>query len=438
MSVELITLLLFGSLVVLLALGLPFVFALGGVAVIFAFFLWGPQSLYLFAITPFRATTSFILVAAPLFIFMGSMLERSGIADELYETMYRWIGHLRGGLAMGTVGICTLFAAMAGTSSAGTVTMGIVAIPAMLKRNYNKSITLGSVAAGGALGTLIPPSVMMIIYGVIAEESVGRMFMGGLFPGLVFSSLFITYIGMRCYLQPNMGPAVPPEERYRWREKLTSLKGTALPILLVVLVLGSIFLGIATPSEAAGVGAAGSLLVVFIHHKLTWSGLKEATYRSFRITAMVMWILIGAKCLTAVYIGIGAPELITEIVTRLPVSRWMILIGMQLSLFVMGMFLDPVGIIMLSVPIFVPIIKALGFDSLWFAILFICNMEMGFLTPPFGFNLFYLKGIVPKGITMGDIYRSVVFFVILQAVGLIIVMIFPQLVLWLPSMMINR
>jgi len=433
MSIELITVLLFATMLVLLALGLPLSFALGGTGVIFIFFLWGPVALLNAPVTVVGQMRTFVLIAIPLFIFMAMILERAGIADELYELMYRWMGGLRGGLAMGTVLICTLFAAMAGISGAATVTMGLIALPSMLKRGYNKQIAVGCIAAGGALGVLIPPSVMMVLYALFAEESVGRLFAGGVFPGLLLSSLFIIYIGIRSFLQPELCPALPEDQRATWKEKFTSLKAVILPMVLVVAVLGSIFGGVATPTEAAAVGVIGAFLCSIILRRFTWKGLGVATVRTMRLTSMILWIVVGATIFVHIYTAVGAQDLVRNIIIALPVAPVVILIGIQLTFFIMGMFLDPAGIVMLTAPVFVPVAVSLGWDPIWFGILYAINMEMGFLTPPFGVNLFYLKGIVPKDVTMADIYRAIVPFVGLQAIGLIIVILVPQIAVWLPN-----
>lgn len=437
MSPEFITLLMFGSLLLWLSLGVPLTFALGGLAMVFTFFLWSSDALMIVATSVSYLQMSIILVCAPLFIFMGVIMEKSGIADALFQTIYQWFGPIRGGLAMGTVLICTIFAAMVGVSSVGTITMGIIALPAMFKRNYNKTIAMGPIMAGGALGILIPPSVQMIFYSFMARISVGQMFLGGVIPGFLLSSLFITYIGIRCWLQPRLGPSVPLEETVSWREKVILLRAIILPVLLVFMVLGSIFFGIASPTESAAVGAIGSLLCAALHRRLNWKVISEGAMTTLKLTSMVMWILIGSKCFTAVYISLGGQEVVNNFITSLEVNRWVILIAMQVSLFFLGMIMDPLGIIMITVPIYIPIITQLGFNPLWFGIVFTVNTEMAFLTPPFGFTLFYMKALVPKGITMGDIYRSIIPFVLLQATGLILVIIFPQLALWLPSKMIT-
>ena len=438
MNVGLVTLLLFGSLLVLLAVGMPVAFALAGVTVVYGYLLFGPKSFFIIATHVYGSMVNAILLAIPLFFLMAHMLQHSGIADELYGAVHQWMGGLRGGLAIGTVIICTLFAAMSGISGAATVAMGLIALPAMLKRNYDKRIAVGCIAAGGVLGILIPPSVIMILYAMIARESVGGMFFGGVIPGLVLSSMFITYIGVRSAFQPHMGPPVPPEERVNLRAKIISIKSIILPLMLIVLVLGSIYTGAATPTEAAGVGALGAFICAAIHRRLNWRVILDTLVGTFKVTGMVMWIVAAAAAFNGLYIALGAQGLIIEVVTGLPVSPWAILIGMQVVLFFFGMIMDDFAIVMLCAPIFVPIVRTLGFDTLWFGILFIVNMQMAFLTPPFGYNLFYLRGVAPKGVTMGDIYRSIIPFVGLQALGLVLVMIFPRLALWLPGTMIKK
>jgi len=438
MSVGLMTLLLFGSLFLLLVVGMPVAFALAGVTVLYGLILRGPAAFYILTTHVYGSMLDEILLAIPLFFLMAHVLQHSGLADDLYGAIHQWLGGLNGGLAMGTVVICTLFAAMSGISGAATVAMGLIALPAMLKRNYDKRIAVGCIAAGGVLGILIPPSVIMILYAMISRESVGGMFFGGIFPGLLLSGLFIIYIGIRSTLQPYLGPPVPLEERGSLKQKLISLKAVVLPILLVVLVLGSIYTGAATPTEAAGVGAIGAFICAIIYRRLNWRVLVDITRGTFKVTGMVMWIVAAAAAFTGLYISLGAQALIIEVVTGLQVSPWAILIGMQVILFLFGMFMDDFAIVMLCAPIFVPIVRALGFDTLWFGILFIVNMQMAFLTPPFGYNLFYLRGVAPKGVTMGDIYRSIIPFVGLQALGLALVMIFPKIATWLPSLMIKQ
>jgi tripartite ATP-independent transporter DctM subunit len=426
-------LLLFVLFFVLLLVGFPVGFTLAGVSILGTLYSWGPAALYQIVSTTYSESTHFILIAIPLFILMANFLQRSGIADDLYEIIYRWSGGMRGGLAMGTIVICAIFAAMAGISSVATVTMGLIALPAMLNRGYDRSMVLGSIMSGGALGILIPPSIIMIIYGGIAEVSVGKLFMAGLLPGFLLALIFILYIFVRCMINPAMGPAV--EEKYSWKEKLVILKGVCLPILLVILVLGSIYKGIATPTEAAGIGAFGALLCMAVYKKMTWQNVRDAALTTVSLNAMIMWIIIGAACFTHFLAFIGVQDQIQNLFLDLEISRWWVLIFIQIIFFLMGMILEPAAIITLVGPIFVPIITQLGFDPLWFGILFVINMTMGYITPPFGFNLFILKGVAPSEIHMSDIYRSIIPFCILQAVCLVLVILFPEIVTYIPDHM---
>ncbi len=433
MSIELLTVLFFLSLLVFLLLGLPLSFVLGGVSIVFIYFTWGPEAFYMVAAQTWGTMNKFTLVAIPLFIFMAMILERSGVANDLYEMMYLWFGGLRGGLAIGTVVICAIFSAMCGISGAAVVSMGTIALPSMLKRNYDKRMAVGCINSGGGWGILIPPSVIMILYALISGESVGRLFAGGVFPGLMLLILVSSYIGIRCFLQPHLGPALPAEERGDWKRKLTALRAVLLPIIIVILVLGSIIFGITTPTESAAMGVLGALISALVYRQLTWKVMMEANVRTLKLTGMIMWILFGAYCFSAAYHGMGAPQLIEDIMGHIPGGPWGTIIFIQIVIFLLAMVLDPAGIMMITVPIFLPFVIAHGFDPIWFGILFIINMEIGYMTPPFGFNLFYMKGIVPPSITMGDIYRSVIPFTIVESIGLALVMIFPEIATWLPN-----
>jgi len=437
MSIEYLTLLVFGLFLVFLAMGLPVVFGLGGTAVIATYFLWGPQALHMVASRTFTNANSFVLLAIPMFIFMGCMLEKSGMAKDLYTMMYKWMGPIRGGLAIGTVTICAIFAAMVGITGAATVSMGLVALPSMLKHNYNKQIALGCVSAGGALGVLIPPSVLMIILGLYTNTSIGGLYAGGILPGILLAVMFNIYIFVACLIKPEWGPALPPEERATWKEKFIALRAVILPIVLIVGILGSIFMGAATPSEAAALGAVGSILCAAVYRTLNWPTLREACHVTLRLSCMVMWIIFGASVFTALYTAIGAHDLTRQLLSYLPGGRWGVVIGMQAMWMIMGCFLDPNGIIMITAPIFFPLINSLGFDPVWFGVLFVVNMEMGYLTPPFGFNLFYMQAIAPKGVVMTDIYKSIIPFVMIQAVGLVLCMIFPEIIMWLPKILVR-
>ena len=435
MSSGLITLLLFGMLFILVLSGLPVAFAIGSTALIFALFLWGYEGLYLIASSTSSIMQNLVLIAIPLFILMANFLERSGVAEGLYIAGHHWIGSIRGGLAIGTVIICTIFAAMSGLSATATVTMGLVALPVMLKRGYDKRMTMGAIMAGGALGQLIPPSVMMVIYAMLARQAVGKLFMGGVIPGLIQSSIYSFYILIRCLFNKELGPPLPVEERVSLRRKFGLLKGLLLPSMIIFFVLGSIYAGICTPTESAAMGVLGAVLSSVINHRLNWAMFREVCQQTLGITTMVMFIIFSSVCLSSVYTGIGGPKVIETILAEVPGGRWAPIIVMQFILLILGCFLDPGGILMICVPIFLPVVTALGFDPIWFGVLFIMNMEIAFLTPPVGANLFFMKGVAPKDITVIDIYHAAFPFIGLQTLGLVAVMIWPQLVLWLPQTM---
>jgi tripartite ATP-independent transporter DctM subunit len=431
---EWLTVLLFGSLVFVIMLGLPLVFAIGGVATVFILLLWGPHALPVLANRTYMAMDMFMLVAVPMFIFMGAMLQRCGIAEDMYELMYHWLGGLRGGLAAGTVLICTMFAAMVGISGAATTSMGLIALPSMLKRGYHKEIAIGCISAGGSLGILIPPSVLMIILALTSRVSIGEMFIAGVLPGLMLSGLFIAYVLIRCYFQKDLGPSVPEAERLPPGERIKLARALVLPVGLIFAVMGSMFFGIATPSEASAIGALGAILSAMIKRTFNRESFTSALFITLKLSSMVIWIVFAASAFTALYAVTGAASLVGTLIMGVG-DPWMVIITMQLILFVLGMFFDPTGIVLLSAPIFFPIVVSLGFDPLWFAILFVINMELAYLTPPFGFNLFYMKAVVPPGINMMDSYKSQTPFVLLMLLGLALCMVFPGIITWLPSLM---
>jgi tripartite ATP-independent transporter DctM subunit len=432
MSIELVTILLFSGLIFLLAMGVPVAFALGGISAVFAFILGGPNALYIVATTTYREITDPNLITIPLFLLMGNFLFHSGISDRLFQALSYWLSGLRGGLAIVSVGVCVALA-MCGGFGPGILTMGLIAVPAMLKHSYDKSLALGSVMAGGVLGEIIPPSIIMIIFAYIARISIGRLFFGGAIPGLITACLYILYITTRCHFQPHLAPREAIE--VTWRIRWAALKDIVLPVLLVVLVLGSIFLGIATPTEASGVGAMGAFLICFVYGRFTWKVLSDSCLETLKISGMVLWILIGATLFGVFYTSAGAQSLVMELVKGMQVNRWLILGAMQLILLISGMFMDDYAVVTICAPIFVPIAKFLGFDPIWFSILFILNMQVAYLTPPFGWALILLKGVAPPGIQTKDIWRSVPPFVGIQLLVLIIAMVFPQVALWLPEKM---
>jgi tripartite ATP-independent transporter DctM subunit len=436
MNPALIVLIMFAAVIVLFVLRTPVAITLGSVGIVALYLINGPRFLQMLPPSIIENMTSIVLLAIPLFIFIGCLLERSGIADEIFEMIYMWLGPVPGGLAIGTVMICVIFAAMVGIVGAATVTMGLIALPAMLKRGYKTSLAIGCISGGGALGFLIPPSVTMIVYASLSNLSIGKMFLAGIIPGLLLASLFIVYILIRSLIDPKLAPPIPVEERATWKQKWASIKNLALPFILIFSIMGTIFSGLATPTEAAAVGAVVAMIIVVFRNgsfKESREVVSKAAENATFLTSMVLWIIIGCLAFSAVVNTLGLPVLLNNLIESIGMSRWSVLIAMMLSFFFLGMVMDDLPIIMITVPIYVPLITLLGFDPLWFGILFIVNMQMAYLTPPFGFVLFYMKGVVPPGITMGDIYKSVWPFIGIQALCLILIMVFPQLTLWLPA-----
>ena len=446
-----LTWIMFGSLFVLLMAGLPLAFVAGGLGVVFLYLVGDSAMLNMVPSRIFPMMTNPDLAAIPLFIFMATMLERAGLIEEMFDAVYQWMGGLRGGLAVATIVASTILAAMVGVVGAAIVTMGIIALPAMLKRRYDEQIALGSIMAGGALGVLIPPSILAILYAVVAQQSVGELYAGSVLPGLMLSGLYIAYVLLRAYANPKVGPAVPVAERIDLAAKLKLLRGLIAPIALVVVVLGLLFTGIATPVEAAGLGSFGAMIVALLHRRLTLAGLFGASLSTVKATAMVLWIIFGASIFVGLYILKGGQTFITETLLGTGLSPYGILLLMMVLLVILGMFLDWVGILLLAVPIFVPIIKQLTFDGLfglpgpssdqvlvWFGVLYLVNMQMSFLSPPFGYALFYIRGVAPASISMATIFRSSLVFLAIQVLALVLVVVFPAIATWLPGLMYGK
>ncbi len=424
---------LFGGLALGLIFGLPMAFTLGCSALFAGLVYQGTSVFPIVVRNTYGPMLYLVMIAVPCFIFMAAVLERSGIADDLYAAMHQWLGPINGGLAMSTVLICTVIAAMSGVSTAGVVTMGLIALPIMLKKGYHKTVAIGPILAGGVLGILIPPSVSFIIYGMLTHTSIGRLFAGGVIPGLILATLYCTYIGIRCWRKPADGPAISKEERGSLKEKLALSRGLILPVLLIFTVLGSIFAGIASPTEAAAVGAFGAIICAAIHRKLNWQVLREAAMRTATINGMIMWILFGAFIFAATFIQTGGPTVVKDFVLGLVVAPIVVVLVMQVTYMILGCLVDEITILFITIPIYMPILVGLGYDPVWFGVLFIVNMQMAYLTPPFGYTLFYMRGIAPPGVTLMDIYRSIIPFIGLQFIGLMLVLFFPQLALWLPN-----
>ncbi len=446
-SIATLTWLMFGTLFIALMMGLPLAFVTGGLGVVFIYLIGDQAMLNIIPSRIFPMMTNSDLAAIPLFIFMASMLERAGLIEEMFDVVYKWMGGLHGGLAAATILASTILAAMVGVIGAAVVTMGIIALPAMLKRNYNHEIALGSIMAGGTLGILIPPSILAILYAVVAQQSVGELYLGSIVPGLMLSGMYMAYVLLRSWRDPSLGPAIPVEERIGMVEKLLLLRQLIAPLFLVFIVLGLLFGGIATPVEAAGIGSFGAIVVAIMHNRCTLRGIKDASVSTLKASAMVLWIIFGASIFVGFYILQGGQEFITESILGTGLSPYGILFLMMILLVVLGMFLDWVGILLLAVPIFVPIIKSLTFDglfglppvpgdkvALWFGVLYLVNMQMSFISPPFGYALFYLRGVCPPEISMATIFRSSLIFLALQTLGLLLCVLIPGIVTYLPSL----
>jgi len=441
-SAELATIIMLGGVIVGSFTGFPLAFVLGSLGLAVGFVRWGPQvmnMLYSRAIDGVLLNYTFL--AVPCFIFMGIMLERSGIAERLFDALYVWLGGIRGGLAVVTVIIGTIMAATVGIIAASVTMLAVVALPAMLKRGYSKSIATGSVCAGGCLGILIPPSVMLVLYGPMAQISVGKLFFGAFIPGFVLSGLYIGYILVRSFLQPNTAPAVPVELRtVPLGKKLVMLINSLLPpVFLVMSVLGVIFLGIAPPTEAAGVGAFAATVLVIAYRRFSFKVLKEVARETLRLCGFILIVVVMAFTFVGVFLGTGGGDVVTELILAAPGGRWGAFGIIMFICFLLGFFMDWIGIVFLVVPIATPIGAALGFDPLWFAMMICVNLQMSFMTPPFAYAIFIVRGaMAPElGVTTADIIRGVIPFVLLIMVGLGLCIVFPQIITWLPSLMIR-
>lgn len=431
---------MFVALMVGVSTGFPLGFVLGGIAVAFGLVFWGPHIMLLFVSRAYGMMSSYLLVAVPLFVIMGYFMEQSGIAERLYDGLHHLAGPVNGGLAIATILVCTLFAACTGIIGASVVAMGLLALPMMLKYGYSKELATGTVCAGGDLGIFIPPSIMLVIFGSYTNLSVGKLFMGAFIPGFMLSALYIGYIAVYCAIKPKMGPAMSPEERamtpigIRIRKTVT---GVIPPVVLILLVLGTIFAGIATPTEAAAVGAFAALMMGVGYREITIDKLKKAAYGTLKTTAMVLMIMLGASCFTAVFLGLGGGEVVTNALVGTGLGKFGLLAVMLFIVFILGMFIDWIGILLICIPVFMPIADTLGFDPIWFAIIICLDLQMSFITPPYAGATFYLKGIAPPGVELVHMYKGVVPYLILIGVCIFFCVLFPDLVLWLPRMMIG-
>ncbi len=440
LSPEWITILMFGGLLIGLFMGHPLAFVLGGLAVIFGWIGWGPSIFYLFMNRIWGTMDNYVLLAIPLFIFMAQFLDSSGVTQDLFVALRYLLGPIRGGVGLTVVVVSTIFAACTGIIGASVVTMGLLGLPMMLRYGYQKELSCGAICASGTLGILIPPSIMLVLMASEATLSVGKLFAGAVIPGLILATLYLVYIAGLCFFKPELGPPMSREERSQvsyaqifWMV----MKSLVPPMILIMGVLGSLFTGIATPTEASGVGAFLAFLMVIAYRKFTWKGLREAVVKTAKTNTMVIFLLCGATCFTGVFLGIGGGDVVTDFVLGLGLGKWGTYAVMNAIVFLLGMFIDWIGIVLICFPLFLPIAKTLGFDPIWFVVMMAVNLQASFLTPPFGYALFYLRGIAPVGVELGHIYRGIVPFVLLMLFGLIVCTIFPQTVLWLPSLLVE-
>ena len=438
LSPNAILLLMFGSLTLFMLTGLPIAFVLGGLSLLFTVTLWDSSAVIVLVLQIFDTMKSEALLAIPLFILMACILQRSGVIEDLYAAMEMWFGQLKGGLAIGTVIICVVMAAMTGVVGAAVTAMGILALPEMLRRGYKPQLALGTICASGTLGILIPPSVLTIVYAVTAQVSIGKMLIAGLVPGLLLATLYIGYIVVVGWLKPEWVPLDASVSRTPLRLKLLALKALVFPALLIVLILGSIFFGVATPTESAAVGVAGAMIPALIKGKLGIGMLRQSGVDTLKATSMILWITLGAKAYVAIFTGLGGADTLLAIIKGMDVDRWVILAAMMLLLIFLGTVLDEIGIILLTVPVFLPIVRLLGFDEIWFGVLYAITIQMGYISPPFGYTLFYIKGTLPPHIGMGAVYQGILPFLALQFIGLLICAAFPGLVTFLPELMTGR
>lgn len=422
------TLLMFGMLLFLLVSGIPLAYVTLLVALIFALGWFGPMVVPLITSRVYSFVSSFVFVSVPMFVLMAAILDRSGIARDLFDAMRLVGGRLRGGIAIQTIVVAVILAAMSGIIGGEVVLLGLIALPQMLRLGYDRSLAIGVVCAGGALGTMVPPSIVLIIYGLTANVSIGDLFTAAFLPGLMLAGFYVAYVLIRAYLNPNLAPIVEPEDIPR-SEKLRLLKGLVLPLCVVAGVLGSIYGGIASVTEASAVGVAGVMLSTVVRGEFTLTLLKGAALQTLQTVGMIVWIGIGASALVGVFNLMGGIKFVSSMITGISDNPTIILLFMMLILFVLGMFLDWVGIALLTMPIFVPIIVNLGYDPVWFGVLFCMNMQVSFLSPPFGPAAFYLKSVAPPDISLSEIFRALLPFIGMQILAVALLIMFPWIAL---------
>ena len=437
MSYELIALLMFATMMVMLVTGQRVFGAIGFVATIFALLLWGKGA----AEMPFASTITLLnwypMLTLPMFIYMGYMLSESGIAGDLYRMFHVWTGPLPGGLAIGTTLLMVAISAMNGLSVAGMAIGASVALPELLKRNYDKVMVTGVIQAGSSLGIMIPPSVVLVLYGMIARQPVGQLWLAGVFPGLLLASLFVAYILIRCKLQPHLGPPLPLEERQQisWGERFRLLRAGIVPLVIIFSMTGLFLMGVTSLVESSAVGALMATLVAWYKGRITREVMRATLMKSLGVSCMFMWVILAALAFGAVFDGLGAVKAIEILfLDKWGLEPWQVLVLMQLTYILMGMFLDDTAMLIIVAPLYVPLIISLGFNPIWYGVLYTVTCQIAYMTPPFGYNLFLMRAMAPPEITIRDIYRSIIPFVLIMTLGLTLIIIFPQIALWLPSL----
>lgn len=434
-----LALMMFPAILIVLFLGFPIALSLMGVALIFGMMTFGDVIVYQFVEKVDDVASNFVLAAVPLFVFMGSMLERSGIAERLFEAVHIWTRRLPGGLAIGTIVMCVIFAASTGVIGATETVVGLLAIPVMMKYAYDKGLIAGTICAGGSLGTIIPPSVVVVVLGPVADVSVGDLFVGMVFPGLIMATSYIIYILIRCTLKPSDGARLPPSDDDPTLAEKLKVTAFALlpPVLLIFAVLGSIMGGFAAPTEAAGMGAFGALLLTLFYRTFSLAVLQEALTKTVKVTCMIMLILLAGNMFSGVFIASGGVILTQDLIKAADLPPWGTLAIFLAISFVAGFVLEWISILLIFIPVFIPIVETLGFDPVWFCILFLIVIQTSYLTPPMAPAIFYLRGISPPEMTLPMMFKGVIPFIVLQLITLGIVMAFPQLVLWLPDQLLG-
>ena len=439
-SYEVIAIVMFAGMMLMLLTGQRIFGAIGFGSAAAALLLWGDGAIEMPYTAAWKLFKWYPMLTLPLFIYMGFMISESGIANDLYKMFHVWFGGLKGGLAIGTMGMLVAISAMNGLSVAGMAIGATIALPEMLRRGYDKRMITGVVQAGSSLGILVPPSVVMVLYGMIARQPVSKLWLAGIFPGLMMAALFILYIAIRCHFQPELGPVLPKEDRQiPMKEKIGLLKAGLIPFAIFFTMTGLFLMGIASLVECSAVGALGATLAALYKKNLNRKVIEVTLRKTLGVSCMVMWIILAALCFGAVFDGIGAVKAIESLfIERWNLSPWGVLIMMQLSYILMGMFLDDTAMLVIVAPLYVPLIIALGFNPIWYGVLYTITCQIAYMTPPFGYNLFLMRAMAPKEISLYDIYRSIIPFVIVMCIGLAIVMIFPEIATWLPDYVSRR